>query len=197
MDIKLYGLGPTRSARVLWTLKELGLEHEYVEDRELIGSDELKAVHPLGKLPGVVIDGKPIFESVAVCTYLADAHPEANLIAKAGTWERAMHEQWSAFTLAELEAWLWVAARHTFVYPEDQRVTEVIPQCQEEAKKALGAFNDALSSSDYLVDDHFTVTDIIAAYAINWAKRTELLDEFANLTTYLERLSERPAYSLP
>jgi len=197
MKIKLYGLGPTRSARVVWILKELGLEFDFVEGRELIGSDELRAVHPMAKLPGILIDGKPLFESVAICTYLADMHPEANLIAKTGTWERALHEQWSAFALSELEAWLWINARHTFIYPEEKRVPAVVPLNNAEARKALRVLEDALDDADYLVDNRFTVTDIVVAYSVNWARRVDLLGEFPNLTSYLDQLSTRPAYSLP
>lgn len=196
MDIKLYGLGPTRSARVVWMLRELDLEFELIENRSLIGSEQLREFHPLAKLPAIVIDGKALFESVAICTYLADAHPQANLIAKTGTWERALHEQWSAFILSELEAWLWVNARHSFVYPEEHRIPEIIPLNEGEAKAALGVLEDALTESDYLVDDRFTVTDIVAAYAVNWARRTGLLADFPRLIAYLDRLAERPAYSL-
>ena len=197
MDIKLYGLGPTRSARVVWMLGELGLDYEFIEDRALIGSDELRTVHPMAKLPAILIDGKPLFESVAICTYLADTHPEAGLIAETGTWDRALHEQWSAFALAELEAWLWVNARHTFIYPEEKRIPEIVPLNEKEAHKALTVLEEHLADTDYLVANAFSVTDIIAAYAVNWARRVGLLEDYPSLTAYLERLSARKAYALP
>lgn len=197
MDITLYGLGPTRSARVLWTLRELGLDFEYVEGRHLIGSDELKEVHPMGKLPAVLLDGRPLFESVAICTHLCDLHPEKELIAAPGTWKRAMHEQWSAFVLSELEAWLWVSARHTFVYPEDERIPEIMPINAREARAALAVLEQALGDYDHLVGDHFTVTDIIVSYAVNWARRVDLLDGFPHLAEWLERLRDREACPLP
>lgn len=197
MDIRLYGLGPTRSARVLWTLRELGLDFEYVEGRELMGSDELKQVHPMGKLPGVLLDGRPMFESVAICTHLCDLHPDRDLIAPTGSWERAMHEQWSAFVLSELEAWLWVSARHTFVYPEAERIPEILPLNAREARAALAVLERALGDYDHLVGDHFTVTDIIVAYAVNWARRVDLLDGFPELEEWLDRLREREHCTLP
>ncbi len=196
MSITLYGLGPTRSARVLWTLRELDLEFEYIEGRHLIGSDELRAVHPLAKLPAIVIDGRPLFESVAICTHLADTNPDADLIAESGTWQRALHEQWSAFVLSELEAWLWINARHTFVYPEEQRIPAILPLNRAEAKKALDVFEHELSERNYLVGDRFSVTDIIVGYAINWARRAELLSKHPALLAYLDRLRERDACTL-
>ncbi len=47
--IQLYELGPTRSARCRWTLLEAGLAYESIGNAPaIIGSEELKRVHPLG-----------------------------------------------------------------------------------------------------------------------------------------------------
>ena len=190
-SIKLFEYTPTRSARCRWALLEAGLEFESVSGPELIGTPELTAVHPLGKLPAAVIDGKPLFESAAIATAIADLVPERNLIAKAGTWERHLHDQWSAFTLTELEAWLWSSAINTFILPEDQHVKDVIPQNNAMFKRGAAAMDAAIADKSYLVGDAFSVTDIIAGYAVNWGRRQGLLDEFANLNTYLARITDR------
>ncbi len=93
-DIKLYELGPTRSARCRWTLLEADLEFESLgNDPKIIGSDDLKNIHPLGKLPAAIINGKPLFESAAIATAIADLVPEKELVAKPGTWSRTLHDQ--------------------------------------------------------------------------------------------------------
>ena len=79
MTITLYEFGPTRSQRVRWTLTELGIEFESKEDRALIGSEELKSVHPLSKLPALTDNGRNLFESAAICTWLADSHPDKRI----------------------------------------------------------------------------------------------------------------------
>ena len=97
-DIKLYELGPTRSARCRWTLREAGLEYESIGNTpDIIGSAELRAVHPLGKLPAAVIDGRPLFESAAICTAIADLVPARGLVGPSGSWARALHDQWVCF----------------------------------------------------------------------------------------------------
>ena len=106
--IQLYELGPTRSARCHWALLEAGLDYESVGNTpETIGSDALKKIHPLGKLPAAIIDGKPLFESAAIATAIADMVPDRALIAPSGTWERALHDQWVYFTLTEMEPYIW------------------------------------------------------------------------------------------
>jgi glutathione S-transferase len=49
----------------------------------------------------------------------------------------------------------------------------------------------ALADADYLVDNRFTVTDIIAGYTVNWARRRQLIEDFPNLQAYRGRLLER------
>ena len=76
-QITLYELGPTRSARCRWTLLEAGLPYESAgNDPKILGSDELRRLHPLGKLPVAVIDGRPLFESAAIAAAIADLVPE-------------------------------------------------------------------------------------------------------------------------
>jgi len=80
--ITLYEYAPTRSARCHWTLLEAGLAFESVGGSpEILGSEDLAAVHSLRKLPAARIDGKPLFESAAISTAFADLVPEQGLIA--------------------------------------------------------------------------------------------------------------------
>ena len=75
MDVTLYESGTSRSARCRWTLLEAGITFNSVARPKLAKSDEVKALHPLGKLPIAVIDGRVLFESAAICTYIADNVP--------------------------------------------------------------------------------------------------------------------------
>ena len=119
---KLYGFIPTRSARAKWALQEVGAEFEYIERAGLIGSEELTKLHPLGKVPVLLHDDRAVFESVAIVNYICDLYPDADLIPKTGTYDRALHDQWSCFALAELETWTWIMAKHSNLLPEGRRV---------------------------------------------------------------------------
>ena len=90
-QITLYGTGTTRSSRCRWTLLELGLDFDYIDNGSLIGTAELKKMQPLGKLPVIIIGGESLFESTAICTYLCDLYPNQNLIASVGSRQRALH----------------------------------------------------------------------------------------------------------
>ena len=145
--IRLYELRPTRSARVRWALLEAGLEHESVGNRvDVIGSDELRKIHPLGKLPAAIIDGQPLFESAAIVTAIADLVPEKDLIAKPGTWSRNLHYQWVCFALTEMEPYVHSTEINSidFVIPKSQHVPEIIEQNSMMYKRAAVALEAVL-----------------------------------------------------
>ena len=192
--IKLFELGPTRSARCRWTLLEAGLEYESIGNRpDIIGSEELRKVHPLGKLPAAFIDGRPLFESAAISTAIADLVPEKDLVAKPGKWSRALHDQWVCFALTEMEPWVSSTELNSldFVLPKDQHVPAIIQQNSMMFRRSAAALEEVLGRTAYLVEGRFTVTDIIVGYTINFGHEQGLVSEFPNLMAYLKRLYQR------
>jgi glutathione S-transferase len=196
LDITLYEYGPSRSKQARWALLELGLEFRAIGDLNILHSDELKQVNPMGKVPAVLIDGEPLFEAAAICTYLADLVPEKSLIAPSGTRERALHLQWVSFALTEMEAYVWSNARNTFVLPEEHRVTALFEQNNKAFLHAAKVLDRFLADKDYLVGDRFSVTDILVGFTVNWGKGVGLLGEMSNLLEYLDRLKARPHCTL-
>ena len=191
MKITLYGAGSSRSSRCRWTLLELGADFEYIDDSTLIGTEKLKRIHPLGKLPAIIVDGRSFFESAAICTYLCDLHPENRLIPETGSPERALHDQWCSFALTEIEAYLWNSLKNQKLYPEKKRAPDVIPNNTEEIRAGLSAVEATLKTVPYLTGADFSVTDIIVGFAINWAKNAGHLENFPNLSDYLKKLHHR------
>lgn len=196
LDITLYEYGPSRSKQVRWTLQELDLEFQSVEGLELLHSDVLKEVNPMGKVPAVLINGEPLFESAAICTYLADLVPEKGLVAPSGTRERALHLQWVSFALTEMEAYIWSNARNTFVLPEEQRITALFEQNAKAFVHAAKVLDKELADKEYLVGNKFSVTDILVGFTVNWGNGVGLLEKTSNLQKYLARLKERSACTL-
>jgi glutathione S-transferase len=198
-SIKLFELGPTRSARARWMVLEAGLPFESVGNTiEVFKSEALRRVHPLGKLPAALIDGKPLFESAAIVTAIADLVPEKALIAKAGTWSRNLHYQWVSFALSEMDPYLNSSEINTidFVLPKEQHVPQIVAQNMMMLKRAAAVLDAVLRETPYLIDGRFSATDIIVGYTISWCQEQRVLGECPNLETYLERLLARPYCTL-
>lgn len=196
LDITLYEYGPSRSKQARWALLECDLEFKVIGGLEILHSEELKKVNPMGKVPAVLINGEPLFEAAAICTYLADLVPEKNLLAPSGSRERALHMQWVSFALSEMEAYLWSNARNTFVLPKEQRTKALFEQNNQAFKHAAGVLDRVMSDTDYLVGNRFTMTDLLVGFTLNWGKGAGLLEECPNLLKYLDRLKERPHCTL-
>lgn len=196
LDITLYEYGPSRSKQARWALLECGLEFKVIGGLEILHSEELKKVNPMGKVPAVVINGEPLFEAVAICTHLADLVPEKELISPSGTRERALHLQWVSFALTEMEAYLWSNARNTFVLPKEQRIKALFEQNNGAFIHAAQVLEKVLSKTDYLVGNRFSITDLLVGFTLNWGKGAGLLEEMPNLQKYLDRLKGRPHCTL-
>ncbi len=192
MTIKLYELAVTRSSRVRWTLLELGVPFESVEGPETFSHPDVAAIHPLRKLPSIRDNGRPLFESAAICTWLADSRPDAKLIAPSGTWARALHDQWTSFALTEIEAFLWHTARNLFILSEAERVPAVYPQNEAAAKRGLAVLDKELADKDWLIDNRFSVTDIIIGYVVCWGYFLGMTEGLNALNAYAERQLARP-----
>lgn len=193
-EITLFELGSTRSARVRWALLEAGLSFESIQNGvEIFKSHELLNIHPLGKLPAVIIDGRPLFESGAIVTAIADRAPEKHLLAKPGTWPRDLHNQWMCFALNEMDPFVQSTEINSidFIIPEERHVPEIIEQNNYFYRKAATAVEKHLAANDYLVDNRFTATDIIMAYTLCWGQEQKLLHDFPNLNRYMDRLYAR------
>ena len=118
------------------------------------------------------------------------------MLARPGSYARGLHEQWTSFTLSELEAYLWSNAKHSAMYPAELRVAEVIPRNNDEIRLAMTVLDKHLALSSYFLGDNFSVTDIVASWATNWARRGGHWQNYTNVHTYIERLFARPLCTL-
>lgn len=186
----LYYMPRTRSSRVLWLLEEIGAPYELTEIR---GADRRSAEHltrhPLGRVPVLELgDGTIMFESAAICLQLADLHPDAGLMAAAGSPERGRVYQWVLFGMTELEAPLF-----RWIGESRDGVTESAAGTR--FNQAAGALQAALGEGEWLLGETFTVGDVICASVLEGAHSRDLLADLPGLRAYVERSQARPAYA--
>ncbi|SES04818.1 glutathione S-transferase [Tranquillimonas rosea] len=186
----LIGIPQSRAFRPLWMLHELGLEFEY--RAEAPQSDPVLRHNPLGKVPVLLVDETPLTDSTAILMYLADRHDA--FTRPAGTLDRARQDGVTHFLLDELDAALWTAARHSFILPEERRVPAIKDSLKWEVERALTRLSERLGAHPFLMGDDMTVPDIIAGHCLGWAEVAGFPTGDANLSSYLERLRDRPAY---
>lgn len=180
----------SRSARVLWMLEELEQPYEHVPARPR--SDGVRAVNPAGKVPVLVVDGTPITDSTAIIQFLADRH--GALTHPAGTLERARQDSLTQFLLDEFDAALWVAARHSFILPEELRVPGIKSSLHWEFERSQKELARRMGEGPFLMGGSMTVPDIILGHCGQWAVAAKFPISEPRLLAYLARVQARDAY---
>lgn len=189
--IKVIGKKTTRAFRVLWTLKEVGLEYEHLLLNP--GSDEVKAYNPTGKVPVIDDDGHVIADSCAIMQYLADK--TGKLTYPAGSLERAKQDSLLFFILDELESLLWTAAKHTFILPEDKRVPGLKDTLRWEFARAEGILVGRMDpDGPYIMGGKMTVPDILLTHIGRWAEAAKFEIGQPKLQEYLKRMRANENY---
>ena len=185
--LKFHYAPKTRAFRILWLLEEIGEPYEIV--RHQMGEDDpaYLRVHPHGKFPAVEHDGVPVFESAAVCVYLTDAFPAAGLGPQVGDPLRGPYLSWLAWYAGVVEP----AAMCAFQKWEFNRRQAGWPQWPE----VEAHMRNALGSGDYVLGERFTAVDVLVSSAIQVVGfGGGLMPKEPPYTTYMERLSARPAF---
>ena len=192
--MKLYEFAPTRSIRARWTLQELGVEFEAITVNVLLGENrkpEFLSINPAGKLPALVDGDFVLTESVAIVLYLAEQYPQKNLLPTQSK-QRAELNRWLLFTVTELEQPLWRIARHTFIYPEAERLPADTAIARREFQQMAAVLESRMQTRQFLVGDTVTVGDFVLAYTLDWANEERLLAECPALLSYMQRMYARP-----
>ncbi|MBT8424787.1 MAG: glutathione S-transferase family protein [Silicimonas sp.] len=189
MSLEIIGGARSRAFRVLWLAEELGLDYRHLS--EAPHSALVSALNPLGQIPILRDDDVVLTDSLAILHYLADRADRFTF--PTGTPERALMDARINFVLTELEAPLWMAARHSFVLPEDRRHPEIKPWLKDDFRDAGQRFTRLLDGAQFLAGDTFTIADIVAGHTIGWSIVAKF-DPSDELKAYLRHLSDRPAW---
>lgn len=112
----LYGRPTLGSDMPQMLLEEIGAPYELVRvGREPADIEAYRRIAGTTKVPALGLpQGGVMFESAAMCIYLAEAHPDARLAPRVGTPEHARFLQWMVY----LSANVYECARRIY-YPQD------------------------------------------------------------------------------
>ncbi|MFY1707197.1 glutathione S-transferase family protein [Tritonibacter scottomollicae] len=186
---KVIGKPMTRTFRVLWALEEL--EQPYELEDAAPQSTEIRNYNPSGKVPALVVDGTTVTDSVAIITYLADKH--GALTAPAGTLARARQDSVTNMLNDEMDALLWMAARHSFALPEEQRVPAIKDSLRWEFARSVSRV-EARLTDEFIAGESFSIADILLTHCLNWARGAKFEVESEALLAYGKRMRDRAAF---
>ncbi|WP_428484098.1 glutathione S-transferase family protein [Rhodopila sp.] len=193
--ITVHHLNDSRSQRILWLLEELAIPYEikrYQRNPQTrFAPPELKAVHPLGKSPVIIDDGRTIIESGAIIDYIIRRHGGGRLQPDPATPAYDDYMQWLHF--AEGSAMLPLLLK-LYVSRLGPAGAPLGPRIEGEIASHLGYINAALDGRDYLLGSELTGADIQMSFVGEFAGANTDRSAYPELDAWVRRFQARPAY---
>jgi glutathione S-transferase len=199
--MKLYYIPTTRAVRPRWLLEELEIPYELIRVQPgMMKQPEHSKLHPHGKVPILIDEAVTIFESAAICAYLADKYPEKGFAPIGDAPARGYYYQWLFYATATLEP------------PVEQYMFNVLPNLPEQVlpknaqthlsildsqvwfDRVCEPLNELFTTKDYLVENQFSAADVVMGGVLMWAYRLGMMKEEKPLNRYLEHLMQRPGF---
>ncbi len=200
--MKLYDGGRAPNPRrVRVFLAEKGIEVPLVPvDMGTLGhkSAELTKLNPLQRLPVLELDdGTILTESIAICRYFEELHPEPPLFGTTPL-EKALVEMWQRRLELNYMGAVAAAFRHTHPAMKEWEVPQVPEWGEVNRPKALDFMRllDAhLADRAFVAGDRYSVADITGMIAFDFMKpaKVEAPAELANLHRWYAAVSSRPS----
>ena len=189
-DLTLYHAAPSRSSIALWMLEEVGEPFDIhllsFKKGETRTADYLK-LNPMGKVPALKHGDVVVTEAAAICTYLADAFPQAKLNVPIGDPRRGIYLKWLFFGPTCVEAAI---------------MDRSFPRAGEPPRQALGygdhesvinVLSEAVQKGPYLLGEQFTAADVVIGSGLRWGMMFKGIPERPEFVAYAGRMAERPA----
>jgi len=183
-----------------WAIEELGLPLDKVKIDIRAGDQkkpEYLKLNPNGKVPLLVHDGRPIFESLAIMIHLGETFGvEKNLFPPPGL-DRAEAIQWMA--------WLHVTVADAFGrfqrntsdrFPAELRNEKAGLAAKAELGELLKILDHALVGKEYLVGGRFSLADVHVASWMTYFQYSSFdLSPYKNIGAWVARCTARPAFA--
>ena len=188
-DLTFYTNPQSRGQTIRWMLEEVGQPYdtEVLDYATTMKTEPYRSINPMGKVPAIKHKGKVVTEVAAICCYLADAFPQANLAPPPG--DRADYYRWIFFTSGPVEAAFSNKAAGWEPTPERQRMFGY-----GNYDLAIGTLEKALTGKEFIAADHFTAADLFVGANVNFMLAFNLLEPREVFVDYARRMTDRPAY---
>jgi glutathione S-transferase len=183
---------PISRARIAhWMLEEVGVPYTI----QLIRFDkgehkqpEFLAINPMGKLPTLKHGSTVVTEAAAICAYLADAFPAANLAPPPGSPERGTYYRWLFFGAGCVEP---AAVDRMLNRPQVERPSALGYGSYADTMNALEA---ALTPGPFILGERFSAADVYIGAQIGWGLMSKAIEARDTFKKYLAAFADRPAF---
>jgi len=191
-DTIVFYTNPMSRGRIVhWMLEEVGAPYE----TKVLSFDkgEHKApaylkINPMGKVPAIVHRDVVVTEAAAICTYLADAFPQAGLAPRTDEPERGTYLRWLFFGAGCVES---AVVDRMFSRPPPSRPMALGYGNYDDM---INTLEKALLPGPYILGERFSAADVYLGAQLGWGIGMKALEPRPTFQAYLDRVTQRPAH---
>lgn len=197
-----YGAPQSRALLALWTLEGLGMPYEKVRYELSKGehkTDAYRKLNPNAKVPTVVIDGTPMFESLAILLYLGERYGVDRKLypplAEPAHIEAMSWATWATVTLGvDLTRVIEASSK---LIPVERHNAAQAAAARADAERDLAILEARLDGRSFITGESFCMADVSLAGALAFAMRSAAVEmaRFPRCTAYAGRVTARPAFA--
>lgn len=188
--MKLYWCPKTRAIRALWMLEELGVAYDLVRidirDPAAKADAAFRAASPMGKVPALEDGPTRLWDSGAICAYLADQYPAAGLAPPIGSADRGRYLQWLLYPNAVIEP----AMAEKF----SNSPVSTTAHGWGSYDQMLAVLRAGLQPGPWILGEAFCAADVLLGTACHFLRQFKLVDSEPVLFAYVDRCLARPAF---
>jgi GSH-dependent disulfide-bond oxidoreductase len=191
MTLTLYTAATPNAYKVSVALEEMSLPYEVVKIDLTAGeqkSPAFLAINPNGRVPALVDNGFPIFESGAILLYLAE---KTGLLMPTDPQGKSRVIQWLMFQMGGVGPMMGQANVFFRYFPE--KIPAAIARYQAEGRRLFAVMDKQLETQEYLAGD-YSIADIANWCWVRTAKWSGIETEgLPHLQRWKAAINERPA----
>lgn len=200
MSLVFYRAPNSTAVVVHWVLEELGVPYEKVT-LDLSARDQEKpaflALNPNGKVPVLVHDGTPIFESAAINLHLGETFGVDKKLFPPPGAERARARSWMVWMNVSVAAAVQrMMHAGSDRIPAEQHNAKAAEAAKDEVAKLIGMLDGALADRSYLLGEAFSLADAHCASFAAWLGMLGFDSaRWSHLDPWLKRCTARPGFA--
>jgi GST-like protein len=200
MTITLYEAPMSSATPVVHALMELDIPWERVTlslDKNDQKKPEFLRMNPNGKVPTLVVDGTPMFEALAIMTYLGERFGvERQLWPAADDPARMEAMSWSTWAYVS-----YGSAIYRLLQAESERLPKElhnpaqVRRAREDLAQLLTILNERLAGRDHILGKQFSLADVIVASVVIWGTYCNIpTTDYPNVSAWTARFQARPTF---
>ena len=179
-------------------LEELELEYEPVVFNvhvEAEWPEGFTSANPNARVPTLLTEHGPIYESAAILVHLAETHGEGRLMPPPGDPRRRLYWQWHFYLVSTFQPEVLIQFHPEKYFPGDSDAQGALQRASRPwIDRIWRVLDDAIGDGPYILGDLYTTCDISFAMQALWRENQPPdLPCYPNAKRCLQGILERPA----